>query len=156
MDFIKEKQKIAMNSWETWHIDFFGSSTFQGEKGNLYISDQILYPKKIIILFLQYYFKHFYWSIVGLQCCVSLYCTTEWISCVCVLVAQSCLSLCNHVDYNLPSSSVHGIFQVRILEWVAISFSRECSQPKDQTQVSSIAGRFFTVWAIRIHIFPLF
>ena len=59
LDFVKEKQKIAMNSWETWHIDFFGSSAFQGEKEILYVSDQISYPKNIIILFLQYYFKHF-------------------------------------------------------------------------------------------------
>ena len=48
-----------------------------------------------------------------------------------------------------PGSSVHGIFQARILEWVAIPFSRVSSQPKDQTQVSHTAGRFFTVWATR-------
>ena len=44
---------------------------------------------------------------------------------------------------------VHGILQARILEWVAFPFSRESSQPRDQTQVSRIAGRFFTSWAIR-------
>ena len=43
---------------------------------------------------------------------------------VCVLVAQSCLTLCDPMDYSLPSSSVHGILQARILEWIAISFSR--------------------------------
>ena len=46
-------------------------------------------------------------------------------------------------------SSVHGIFQARTLEWVAISFSSGSSQPKDQTQVSCIAGRFFTIWITR-------
>ena len=45
------------------------------------------------------------------------------------------------------SSSVHGIFQARILEWVAVPFSSRSSQPRDQTQVSCIAGRFFTIWA---------
>ena len=48
------------------------------------------------------------------------------------------------MDCNLPGSSVHGISQARILEWVAISFSRGSSQPRDRTRVSCIAGRFFT------------
>ena len=64
-----------------------------------------------------------------------------------VLVAQLCSTLCNPMDYSLPGLSVHGILQARILEWVAIPFSRGSSQPWDQTQVSRIAGRFFTVWA---------
>ena len=51
--------------------------------------------------------------------------------------------------YSLPGSSVHGIFQARILEWVAIPFSRGSSWPRDQTWVSCIAGGFFTVWASR-------
>ena len=58
-----------------------------------------------------------------------------------VLVIQSCPTLCNSMDCNPPGSTVHGILQARILEWVAIPFSR------DRTQVSCIAGRFFTVWA---------
>ena len=49
--------------------------------------------------------------------------------------------------YNLPGFSLHGILQARILEWVAIAFSRRSSQPRDRTRVSCIAGRFFTVWA---------
>ena len=56
---------------------------------------------------------------------------------------------------NPPGSSVCGIFQARILEWVAISFSRGSSQPRDQTQVSFIAGRFFTVWATMVGIYKL-
>ena len=62
-----------------------------------------------------------------------------------VLVAQSCPTLCNPMDCSLPDFSAHGILQARILEWVAISFSRGSSQPRDQTQVSCIAGRFFTI-----------
>ena len=50
---------------------------------------------------------------------------------------------------NLPGFSVHGILQARILEWVAISFSRESSRPRDQTWISHIVGRHFTVWATR-------
>ena len=60
---------------------------------------------------------------------------------------QSCPSLCNPVDYSLSGSSLHGILQARILEWVAIHFSRGSSQPRGWTQVSRIAGRFFTIWA---------
>ena len=48
-----------------------------------------------------------------------------------MLVAQSCLILCNPMDCNLPGSSVHGILQARILEWVMIPFSRGSSQPRD-------------------------
>ena len=64
-------------------------------------------------------------------------------------VAQSCLTLCDLMDCSLPGSSVHEIFQARVLEWVAISFSRGSSQPRDRTRVSRIAGRRFTVWATR-------
>ena len=55
-----------------------------------------------------------------------------------VKVVQLCLTLCN------PMDTAHGILQARILEWVAFPFSRGSSQPKDRTQVSHIAGRFFT------------
>ena len=61
-----------------------------------------------------------------------------------VKVAQSCPTLCNPMDYT-----VHGILQARILEWVAILFSRGSSQPKDWTQVSHTAGGFLTSWATR-------
>jgi len=62
-------------------------------------------------------------------------------------VAQSCPTLWDPIDCNLPGSSVHGIFQARILEWVSISFSRGYSPPRDRTQVSRTAGRLFAVWA---------
>ena len=67
--------------------------------------------------------------------------------CVCVLVAQLCLTLCNPTDYSPPGFSVHGILQARILEWIAIPFSKRTSHLRDQTLVSLITGRFFTVWA---------
>ena len=54
---------------------------------------------------------------------------------------QSCLTLCDPIDGSPPGSAIPGILQGRILEWVAISFSRGPSQPTDQTQVSHIAGR---------------
>ena len=63
------------------------------------------------------------------------------------LVAQSCPTLCDPMDCSPPGSSVHWILQARILEWVAMPSSRRSSPPRDQTQVSYIAGRFFTVWA---------
>ena len=62
-----------------------------------------------------------------------------------VLVAQSCPTLCDLMDCSPPGFSVHGILQVRILEWVAIPFSRGSYQTRDQTWVSCIAGRFLTV-----------
>ena len=63
--------------------------------------------------------------------------------------AQSCPSLCNPLNCSLSSASVHGIFQARVLEWVAISFSTGSSPPRDRTQVSHIGGTHFTVWATR-------
>ena len=62
---------------------------------------------------------------------------------------QSCPTLCDPMDCSPPGSSVRGIFQAGILEWVAISFSRGSSRPRDRTQVSRTAGRHFTIWATR-------
>ena len=64
-----------------------------------------------------------------------------------VLVAQSCLTLCDLMGCSPPGSSVHGILQARILEWVATLFSRESSWPRNWAWVSCIADRFFTIWA---------
>ena len=60
-------------------------------------------------------------------------------------VAQSCPTLCDPMDCSLPGSSVNGIFQAIVLEWIAISFSRGSAQPTDRTQVSRIVDRRFTV-----------
>ena len=70
---------------------------------------------------------------------------------------QSCPILCDPIDHSPPGSSVHGILQARILEWVAMPSSRVSSRPKDQTcisYVSSLAGGFFTTstnWEALIH-----
>ena len=69
----------------------------------------------------------------------AFYFVLKWIE---VKVTQLCLTLCNPMD-----CTVHGILQARILEWVAIPFSRGSSQPRDWTQVSHTAGGFFTSWA---------
>ena len=68
---------------------------------------------------------------------------------VCVLVIQSYPTLWDPMSYSLPGSFVHRILQGSILEWVAISSSRESSWPKDWTWVTCITGRFFIIWAIR-------
>ena len=83
------------------------------------------------------------------------YCMSD---CVC---AQSCQTLCNSMGCSPPGSSVHGILQARILEWVAISFSRGSSWPRDGTGSPGLEGGFFTVWATReallhIHKYKIF
>ena len=103
----------------------------------------------------------FYWRIIALQNFVFFCQTSTWISHRYTYeseseVAQLCLTLCDPMDCSPPGSSVHGIFQARILEWVVISFSRGSSWPRDWTQVSHIISRCFTIWATRevlyIHI----
>ena len=68
------------------------------------------------------------------------------IVCVCVCV-QSCLSLWDPMDCSLPGSSIHGISLGRILEWVAISFSRGSSRPRDRTHVSCVGKWILYHWA---------
>ena len=73
--------------------------------------------------------------------------SSEFLLLSCVSVAQLCPTLCNPVDCSPPGSSVHETLQARLLEWIAISFCRRSFQPRDQTQVSHIGGRFSTIWA---------
>ena len=63
--------------------------------------------------------------------------------------APSCPTLCDRMYCSLPGSSIHGIFQARVLEWGAISFSRGSSWLRNRTQFSHIVGRYFTIWATR-------
>ena len=77
--------------------------------------------------------------------CRQWYCQHKMLWDLIVLAAQSCLTLCDPMDPSLPVSSV----QARILERVATPFSRVLPCPRDQTRVSCIAGRFFTIWATR-------
>ena len=99
-----------------------------------------------------------YWSVnasiwksslwTGYNICLAPSLTTEyeWVS----NWSRSVMStLCNPMDCSPPSSSVHGIFQARILKWVAIPFSRGSSPSSDRIQGSCTVGRFFTVWATR-------
>ena len=75
---------------------------------------------------------------------VSLY-PSQDVVCVCeCMLAQSCPTFCNLMDCMLPGFSIHGILQGRILEWVAMSFSRGSSRPRGWTCISCIAERFFT------------
>ena len=103
---------------------------------------------EVLYLFVLLIYLYFYWSKVGLQCCVRLWYTANWFSvyiCVCVcMCVQSCLTLCDPVDCYLPGSSVHGISQKRTLEWIAVSYSRGLSRPRDQSHISCLASRFFT------------
>ena len=104
-----------------------------------------MYKTHLLVLFLwlmkRFIFIHWFVYFHTLTLSIS---TVKWSE-----VTQSCLTLCYPVDCSPPGSSVHGIFQARVLEWVAISFSRGSSQPRDRTQVSHIAGRCFNLWAIR-------
>ena len=70
-------------------------------------------------------------------------------------VAQSCLTLCDPMDCSLPGSSIHEIFQAKVLQWVAISFSRGSSRSRDRTWVSRIARRRFTIWATNAFFAPI-
>ena len=68
-------------------------------------------------------------------------------------------NFCNPMDCSLPGSYIYGIFQARVLEWVAISIARRSSHPRDWTWVSHIVGRCFTIWATRevsTHYFVVF
>ena len=84
-----------------------------------------------------------YSSSIYLRSCLIFWLVVCVCVCVCVLVPQSCPTLCNPMDYSLPDSSVHGILQARIPEWVTTLFSKG-SQPRDQIWLSCITGRFFT------------
>ena len=70
------------------------------------------------------------------------------IICCCCLLAKLWL-FCDPKNHNPPVSSVHGIFQARMLEWAAISFSRESSQPRDPTHISCIGRQIFYQWPLR-------
>ena len=81
---------------------------------------------------------------------VKAYCLTKMYESESESVSRSAMSdLCDPMDWGPPGSSVHGIFQARILVQVAISFSKRFSWPRDRTQVSHIAGRSFNLWATK-------
>ena len=107
-----------------------------------------------LIIVLIFYFSIEWWAFMCLFA-LSIYLPIHptyvsiYLCCYCsvakwkeVKVSQSCLTLCDPMDYT-----VRGILQARILEWVPVPFCRGSSQPRDQTQASHIAGRFFASWA---------
>ena len=118
-----EKEMATHSSFLAWKI------SWRGEPGGL----QSIGWKELDIT------KELSMHAWRLNLLLSLYCN------VCVLVTQSYPTLCQPMDYNPPGSSVHGILPARILEWVAIPYSRGSSRPRNQTWVSFIAGRFFTL-----------
>ena len=67
----------------------------------------------------------------------------------CCLFAKTCMTLCNPMNYSMPGSSVHGIFQARILEWVAISLSRGSSLPRDGIHIFCLGRWILYHWAMR-------
>jgi len=74
-----------------------------------------------------------------------------WVYCCCpCLVTKLCLILCNPMDCDPPGSSVHGILQAGILEWIAIFFSRGSSRPRDWTQVSCLGRHILYHWATKV------
>ena len=87
----------------------------------------------------------FYITYCAFSCSPCQRCSYVWT--VMVKIAQSCPTLCDPMDCSLPGSSVHGILQAIVLEWIAISFSKGSSQPRDRTQVSRIVDTHFTIWA---------
>ena len=112
-------------------------------------------PCKIFIFFkgLKYNAAHLVWCpCMGLQVkenmCFYLGITFSFWQCRMSWI-QSCPTLCDPVDCSLPGSSIHGILQARVLEWVAISFSRGSFRPRDRTQFSLIEGRCLNLWATR-------
>ena len=97
---------------------------------------------KILILLVHVHGIFFHFFVSSLISFISILQVSEYRSLKKVLVTQSCLTLCDPMDCSLPGSSVHGILQGRIVEWVAIVFSRGSSWPRDLTWVFCI-----TVWA---------
>ena len=151
--FVKHGGSITKTQYVTFLIQRIMKSMMLGQKSRLMFRFSGQFKHKVIVLLAVKWAGNIKlsWSEV------------KWSE-----VAQSCPTLCNPMDCSLPGFSIHGIFQARILEWVAISFSRGSSQPRDQTPVSRIAavaaakllqacptlcdpisGRHFTIWATR-------
>ena len=123
----KNYSKYAWLLFQHWPHK--GTQTIQSQEGRMYILNSDCFLFFFLIQFLS-------WFLANQQLSVCMH-------------AQSCLILCNPMDCSTQVFSVHGIFQARILEWIAISFSRKSSQPRDQTCISYmsvLAGKFFTSW----------
>ena len=95
------------------------------------MKNEVMFVRKVFSLMQQVVFDY-------------LLCQDTVCVCVCAQSLQLCPTLCDPMDCRPPGSFVHGIFQATVLEWFAISFSRESSRPRDRTQVSCIVDRRFT------------
>ena len=165
-DLLEKEMAIhsSILAWESPQTEETGrlqSMGWQESQHNLATNPPLLWWQRVINLFFAVYrwtvwiqtslhsFTNWFWELGNSFNLVSqLPHVKNMCVCVCVLVAQSCLTL-RPMDCSLPNSSVHGILQARILEWVAIPFSWRTSRPRYLTQVSCISGRFFTIWANR-------
>ena len=154
------KNYIFINiKWKrkAWEDFLLVKSVFKGIVGhfpiiNRYIRNPEEWNKVIILIKIKYWLVKFekltcyvlviqlLWNSTTKMSPLDYKYTSEWSE-----VAQSCPTLCSPMDSSPPGSSVHGIFQARILEWVAISFSRGSCWPRDWTRVSCIAGGCFTL-----------
>ena len=131
-------------------IIFFSSCGEDMEASDYELEDETR-PAKVSSFWFPFYFLK---SFIVFDIC--FYLTSYHIYMLKLKATQSCLTFCDPMDYSQPGSSIRGILQERVLEWVAISFSRGSSFPRDWTQVSCIAGRFSTNWATRkAHIYML-
>ena len=136
---------MAVFATTPWYLQAFENNTFRKRSGISEVQFQGLY---------------FFWFHVDVTWCSYVdvpmgWDTAETLSTSFTMICHQVKSL-SHVrlfatpmDCSPPGSSIHGIFQARVLEWVAISFSRGSSWPRDWTWVSRIAGRYFTIWAAR-------
>ena len=131
------KQNLFAHLAQSWLINWHGKQVF-------YFLSQVNLASSLIqfLHILLYYLKFSECMTVKKKKRILNFYLCYLSSC---LVAQSCLTLCKVMDGSPPGSSVHGILQARILEWVAIPFFMVSSLPRDQTLVTCIAGRLFTL-----------
>ena len=124
--------KIREENWASWVSEVNKREVFRVKTTNLSVS-LILTPYNLLVV-VAYFLK------------ISLSWSTHFsFPMAYAVLTQSCPALCDPIDYSLPGSSIHGIFQERFLEWLAISYFRESCWPRDQTHISCVAlvGRFF-------------
>ena len=135
-----------MHQWNLLDLDFMGSFFFFFNKNRNWTIPLIEIGQSLFLIY-----SWSLWKVVFDKGFV-IFTYIVIVAIVKVKVTQSYLILCDPMD-----CTVHGILQARILEWVAFPFSKGSSQPRDQTQVSRIAGGFFTSWATsEAHLLPYY
>ena len=144
----KESDTTERLNWTELNVVFLAFSS--NISNFLYFPQTMYFPHTTFPACISYLHQFTYWymSINLLSLLSHWIVPIEWVKWVSEVI-ESCLTLCDPVDCSPPGSCIHGILQSRILECVAISFSRISSQPRDRTQVSRIAGRCFNFWGTR-------